>query len=152
MRISSFHFHSFVLSEICASTPLSHNTIDNVSDNARYALVYKVLQLDSFNKQCSEETNPSGKTSALQARLMFQHERRLKSQTSVATPKRVFRSNTHHTDILKHLNDGWVHEIVAWAVVEESLNDRLEEEIPHYVAIVELILQTNDSPHEAQST
>lgn len=118
-------YFKFSLSQLC-STPLSHNTTDDVCDNA---LAYKVLQVASFNKlHCSERTN------------------------RVQTPKHGFYSNTHHTDILKHLNDGWVHEIVAWAVVEESLNDRLKEEIPHYVAIVEFILQTNDSPHEAQST
>lgn len=60
-----------------------------------------------------------------------------------------FYGNTHHTDIFKHLNDGWVHEIVTRAIVEEGLNDGLKEKISHNVAIVEFILQTNDPPHEA---
>ena len=60
--------------------------------------------------------------------------------------------NTHHTDILEHLNDGWVHEIVAGPIVEEGLDDGLKEKVPHDVAIVEFILQTNDPPHEAQGT
>ncbi len=66
--------------------------------------------------------------------------------------KKTGGSNTHHTDILKHLNDGRVHEIVAWPVVEEGLNNRLKEKVSHDVAIVEFILQTNDPPHEAQGT
>ena len=57
-----------------------------------------------------------------------------------------------HTDILEHLDDGWVHEIIAWAVVKEGLDDGLEEEVSHDVAIVELVLQTDDPPHEAQGT
>lgn len=66
--------------------------------------------------------------------------------------RREDSSNTHHTDILKHLNDGRVHEIVARAVVEEGLNNGLKEKVSHDVAIVEFILQTNDPPHEAQGT
>lgn len=64
----------------------------------------------------------------------------------------ALNGNTHHTDILKHLNDCGVHEIVARPIVQEGLNDRLKEKISHYVAIVEFILQTNDPPHKAQGT
>ena len=58
--------------------------------------------------------------------------------------------DTHHTDILKHLDDSRVHEVVARAVAEEGLDHRLKKEVPHDVAVVELILQADDPSHEPQ--
>ena len=58
--------------------------------------------------------------------------------------------DTHHTDILKHLDDGRVHEVVARAVAEERLDHRLKQEVPHDVAVVELVLQADDPTHEPQ--
>lgn len=59
---------------------------------------------------------------------------------------------THHSDILKHLYNGWVDEVVSGSIVEESFDHWLKKEVPHYVSVIKLVLQPNDFPHETQST
>lgn len=60
--------------------------------------------------------------------------------------------STHHFNELKELYDGRVEEVVSGAVVQQGINDRLKQVPFDDVAVVVLILQTNDSAHETQGT
>lgn len=60
--------------------------------------------------------------------------------------------STHHFNELKELYDGRVEEVVSSAVVQERVDDRLKQVSFDDVAVVVLVLQTNDSAHETQST
>lgn len=66
--------------------------------------------------------------------------------------KALFSLSTHHFNELKELYDGWVEEVVSSAVVQQGINDRLKQVAFDDVAVVVLILQTNDSAHETQGT
>ncbi len=59
---------------------------------------------------------------------------------------------THHSDELEELDDGRVQQVVSGAVVQQRVDDRLEQVSFHDVAVVILVLQADDSPHEAQRT
>ncbi len=59
---------------------------------------------------------------------------------------------THHSDELEELDDGRVQQVVSGAVVQQSVDDRLEQVSFHDVAVVILVLQADDSPQEAQRT
>lgn len=59
---------------------------------------------------------------------------------------------THHFNELKEFYDGRVKEVVSGAVVQQGINDRLKQVSLDDVAVVVLILQTNDPPHETQGT
>lgn len=60
--------------------------------------------------------------------------------------------STHHFDELEELDDGRVEEVVSSAVVQQGVDDGLEEVPFDDVAVVILVLQTDDPAHEAQST
>lgn len=64
----------------------------------------------------------------------------------------TFYASTHHFNELKELNDGWVEEVVSGAIVQQGINDRLKQVPFDDVAVVILILQTNDPAHETQGT
>ena len=53
-----------------------------------------------------------------------------------------------HSDELEHLEDGGVEEVVSVVIGDESVNDGNEEVSLDDVAIVELVLEVNDLPHE----
>lgn len=59
---------------------------------------------------------------------------------------------THHFYELKELYDGWIEEVVSCAVVQQGINDRLKQVPFDDVAIVILVLQTNNPTHETQGT
>lgn len=59
---------------------------------------------------------------------------------------------THHFDELKELYDGRVEEVVSGAVVQQGINDGLKQVPFDDVAVVVLVLQTNDPAHETQGT
>lgn len=60
--------------------------------------------------------------------------------------------STHHFYELKQLYDGWIEEVVSGAVVQQGINDRLKQVPFDDVAIVILVLQTNNPTHETQGT
>lgn len=60
--------------------------------------------------------------------------------------------STHHFNELKELYDGWIEEVVSGAIVQQGINDRLKQVPFDDVAVVILVLQTNDPSHETQGT
>ena len=60
--------------------------------------------------------------------------------------------STHHFNELKELDDGWVEEVVSGAVVQQGVNDGLKQVPFDDVAVVVLILQTDDPAHETQGS
>lgn len=60
--------------------------------------------------------------------------------------------STHHFNELKELDDGWVEEVVTGAIVQQGINDGLKQVPFDDVAVIVLILQANDPPHETQGT
>lgn len=64
----------------------------------------------------------------------------------------TFYASAHHFNELKELNDGWVEEVVSGAIVQQGVNDRLKQVPFDDVAVVILILQTDDPAHETQGT
>lgn len=59
---------------------------------------------------------------------------------------------SYHFDELEELDDGRVQQVVSGAVVQQGVDDRLKQVSFHDVAVVILVLQSNDPPHEAQGT
>ena len=53
-----------------------------------------------------------------------------------------------HSDELEHLEDGGVEEVVSVIVGDEGINHWNEEVSLDDVAIVELVLEVDDLPHE----
>lgn len=60
--------------------------------------------------------------------------------------------STHHFDELKELDDGWIEEVVSGAVVQQGVDDRLKQVPFDDVAVVILVLQTDDPTHKTQGT
>lgn len=62
------------------------------------------------------------------------------------------RGFTYHFDEFEEFNDGWVEEVVSSAVVQQGINDWFEQVPFDDVAVVVLVLQSNDPAHETQRT
>ena len=62
-----------------------------------------------------------------------------------------FWKEAYKFDELEHFEDGRVQEIVSAVVRDEGVDDRREEVSLDDVAVVELVLQSNDLAHEAES-
>ncbi len=57
---------------------------------------------------------------------------------------------TYKLDKLKHFQDGWIDKVVAALVADKSINDGGKQVALDDVAVVELIFQSHDLPHEPQ--
>ena len=68
---------------------------------------------------------------------------------TACTCTRVCVQHTHSIDVLKQFDDGRVQEVVSLSIGHKRLNDRGKQVVPHNVAIVVLIFQTDNSPAES---